>query len=355
MILNFPMGSIQKLLKDHELEQSSFNLGVFWAQPGTQGTRSSSVSSSCELELSHEASDKKFLDAITRSISRGCFNVDLDGQGICSIPDFAEVMERERFNDTSKNQLLSSKLFKPIQSSLSRQSISRVRSAPSVSFAPSQSVTLYLSNNYISSASNLERLCNFKGLQVLTLRANQLTELPESIGDLISLTQLNISYNQLRFLPSSVLRLKSCKFFTAGNPWIKSSDEGFKPINGNTNSAGSNKRDEDVPSLAEICLRKICRINGNDDRDRYKIDRACETREDVDYESIIDSERFPDSIKSVLRFPEQHFKRCVCGEYRLNLKYEGIKFRCLNPFEAQPLVPIRFRAAHSGCLRALLS
>jgi Leucine-rich repeat (LRR) protein len=48
-------------------------------------------------------------------------------------------------------------------------------------------------------------------LQYLNLSQNRLTQLPESLGQLIQLQYLNLSYNHLTELPASLRNLKSLK------------------------------------------------------------------------------------------------------------------------------------------------
>jgi internalin A len=48
-------------------------------------------------------------------------------------------------------------------------------------------------------------------LKQLDLRYNELREVPESIGQLVNLQKLNLGYNQLRGLPESIKNLKNLK------------------------------------------------------------------------------------------------------------------------------------------------
>lgn len=65
---------------------------------------------------------------------------------------------------------------------------------------------------------------------MLSLRNNQLTELPHSIGKLKNLTEMNISLNKLRWLPFELLHLvggegKLINLTTSLNPWIKATSD----------------------------------------------------------------------------------------------------------------------------------
>lgn len=55
------------------------------------------------------------------------------------------------------------------------------------------------------------------------MSANQIDELPDSIGNLSNLKSLNIGQNQVKYLPSSMKRLSLVESLNYGeNPWIQS-------------------------------------------------------------------------------------------------------------------------------------
>ena len=66
---------------------------------------------------------------------------------------------------------------------------------------------LYLYNNQLTSLP--ESIGNLSSLEDLYLSFNQLTSLPESIGSLNSLERLWLDYNQLTSLPESIGSLSS--------------------------------------------------------------------------------------------------------------------------------------------------
>ncbi len=62
-----------------------------------------------------------------------------------------------------------------------------------------------------------ETIGNFVNLKELNLGCNQLTILPESIGNLVNLKELNLSYNQLTILPESIGRLVNLRYLNLHN------------------------------------------------------------------------------------------------------------------------------------------
>lgn len=66
---------------------------------------------------------------------------------------------------------------------------------------------LYLANNPLIRAPGA--LFNLEFLSVLSLRNTKIDELPPAIGNLRNLTTLNVSLNQLRYLPAELLELIS--------------------------------------------------------------------------------------------------------------------------------------------------
>ncbi|KAI0149527.1 hypothetical protein GGR57DRAFT_223557 [Xylariaceae sp. FL1272] len=69
----------------------------------------------------------------------------------------------------------------------------------------SPEIGLYLSNNYLTRAPGA--LFNLEHLTHLSLRNNQIADLPPSIGKLRNLRTINISLNRLRYLPGELLDL----------------------------------------------------------------------------------------------------------------------------------------------------
>ena len=61
---------------------------------------------------------------------------------------------------------------------------------------------LYVNDNQLTALP--ESIGNFVGLRVLHVRGNRLTALPESIGNLVGLTRFSVTDNQLTALPESI-------------------------------------------------------------------------------------------------------------------------------------------------------
>ncbi|KAI0203248.1 hypothetical protein F4808DRAFT_37099 [Astrocystis sublimbata] len=66
-------------------------------------------------------------------------------------------------------------------------------------------IGLFLSNNRLTRAPGV--LFNLEHLTYLSLRSNQIVELPPSIGKLRNLRELNLSLNRLRYLPGELIDL----------------------------------------------------------------------------------------------------------------------------------------------------
>jgi Leucine-rich repeat (LRR) protein len=82
-------------------------------------------------------------------------------------------------------------------------------------------VMLDLGNNQLTSLP--ESLGNLTALRVLDLGNNQLTSLPESLGNLTALTSLDLSDNQLTSLPESLGNLTALKVLYVGKTVIDAS------------------------------------------------------------------------------------------------------------------------------------
>lgn len=81
---------------------------------------------------------------------------------------------------------------------------------------------LYLSNNLLDEVPG--EVFHLKNLEVLSLRSNNLTEILPSVGELISLKELNLGSNQLNWLPWELLgllhaNLQKCMIYP--NPFIR--------------------------------------------------------------------------------------------------------------------------------------
>jgi len=80
--------------------------------------------------------------------------------------------------------------------------------------------TLYLSDNQLTELP--DSIGNLTKLERLSLVMNQLTELPEWIGNLTNLIKLELNINQLTELPDSIGNLTNLeRLYLDGNPWQK--------------------------------------------------------------------------------------------------------------------------------------
>ncbi|KZT52990.1 hypothetical protein CALCODRAFT_557762 [Calocera cornea HHB12733] len=109
-----------------------------------------------------------------------------------------------------------------------------------------QSVSLYLTNNYIDKIP--VEVCGIERLAVLSLRANRLTSLPDCIGLLSNLRELNIAQNEISYLPASILKLNLRVLAVRPNPLLPAPND-FPRVK------LSPVINHGCPSLKELCIR----------------------------------------------------------------------------------------------------
>ncbi|KAH9444308.1 hypothetical protein MJO29_010015 [Puccinia striiformis f. sp. tritici] len=314
-------------------------------------------------------SHRRFSFAFSRAIMKGDTTLDLNDSQIHTIPDLAELVEEQKtghLKDKVKAIATIERLVvgdNPHQPNTinNRQTITRARSVPIVSFsAPTHTASLYLANNQLNSTSfaGLERICYFQGLENLSLRGNKLTEIPDEFGSqLHNLKSLNLSYNLLKFLPSSILSLKNCKLILSGNPWYNNKfqqlmikdrsmdeedQEQFKWISeskgvfyisssANTTSTFLPVKDNHIqptpppiPSLLETCIRKLCITNSNlttEEGEETIIEQdSIDQHHESDPEEEEQSTNLPTRIQEIISDPISYFYRCDLCKSKLTLK-----------------------------------
>ncbi|TCD60823.1 hypothetical protein EIP91_009426 [Steccherinum ochraceum] len=130
-------------------------------------------------------------------------------------------------------------------------------------------VQLYIANHSIRSLPT--ELFWLSNLTVLSLRGNKLTTLPPQIAtSLPHLRELNVSLNELEYLPSEILGLRLESLSVAGNPWLPPPKETAQPKglpavrvfrgllhNNGPLHMGAVVRHFSVPPLSEACLRVL--------------------------------------------------------------------------------------------------
>ncbi|MFX1236142.1 MAG: leucine-rich repeat domain-containing protein [Promethearchaeota archaeon] len=90
--------------------------------------------------------------------------------------------------------------------------------------------TLNLSYYNIKDLSEIKGLLEMKSIHSLDLRGNQLTRLPESLGDLTSLETLELDSNKLLKLPESINKLISLKKLDLESNQLKTFPESFNNL-----------------------------------------------------------------------------------------------------------------------------
>lgn len=380
-----------EIYQSNPIDLSSYNSpsrgGIFFSPPRnadlltTKRIRSQNLFGSTQRRTEdEEESERKwdsycrFSSAFSQAIIRGNTCLDLDNQNLYTIPDLSQLVEEQKMvmghlQDKVKINALIEKMVNPSDTNHdvggSRQPMTRAKSAPLVSFSLGTTASLILSNNYLSSSSfaNLHQICYFQGLQQLSLRSNRLTEVPPEFGNLKNLKVLNLAYNSLKFLPSSILQLKHCKLHLMGNPWLKPpanpplggasfttpSDPATRQFRWLSQSRGifyfsspaSNDAPLDnsplkpsIPSLLETCLRKLC-ISTHMEGEEEKIIRQDEDGLHHAHDlhpsslSMLNTDRrghletkalLPPRVLQILADPAKYFYRCDLCKARSVLK-----------------------------------
>ena len=78
-------------------------------------------------------------------------------------------------------------------------------------------ITVVLDDNTEIIYNTFDEIVNYSKIIKLDCSCNQLTCLPESIGDLINLKELDFSYNKLTLLPESIENLINLKYLDCSN------------------------------------------------------------------------------------------------------------------------------------------
>ncbi|KAH9815369.1 hypothetical protein DFH28DRAFT_259717 [Melampsora americana] len=284
-------------------------------------------------------------NAIDKAMARRDLVIDLDNQGLSTIP-----------NCIKKLELLTStpKLEKPHHpTSTSRhRTLNRVSSAPASvfnSYTANQftGLNLILSNNHLTDLKPLVH--NLKSIQSLSLRSNQIKIIPEEIQELKQLKHLNLSNNQIEVLPFSILNLiqsNPCHLLISGNPLLK------KPNQTLQHEALHPKRIISIPThddletqtLQKSCIRRICLKE--DSEERVLKQKSLLFR----FEDLNDQINLsPHLIHQILN-PIQSFSKC--DECEIWKNQDLVK--CIEWIQSieinQDLIPIQYKFCHQICL-----
>ncbi|KAA1100651.1 hypothetical protein PGTUg99_009743 [Puccinia graminis f. sp. tritici] len=327
-------------------------------------------------------SHHRFSSAFSRAIIRGDICLDLD-QDLHTIPDLEELVEEQKtmvghLQDKVKLMALIEKMVNPRGTSNIggvRQSLTPVK----------LSASLFLSNNQLTSRpfAQLGLICYFQGLEQLSLRSNRLTKIPEEIGQLKNLRLLNLAFNKLKFLPSSILKLTDCKLLLSGNPWLTpplplDSSSSLKPTLGNrrvqqfrwlSESQGvfyfsphgntlvpiDDSLPAPLPSLLETCIRKMCITKDLSSKDETLI--VQDDDDHLDHNPLYPPSSstksphpstelpavLPTQIHKIIKHPASYFYRCNLCTTRLVLKPDVLPHPPLAQTSPHPQHAFQFR------------
>ncbi|BGP12748.1 hypothetical protein JCM10213_008887 [Rhodosporidiobolus nylandii] len=197
--------------------------------------------------------------------------IDLSSRGLTEIP--GSIAELETLRSIS-----SSRTFERIQSVPAsptspyrspRRPFGRIASGP-LSPSPTAaktavSLTLSFANNELTEGSISNALWSLPNLLCLSLRHNHLEHLPEGVGRLSGLKELNVANNfQMKFLPAELLQLDLASLFLHPNRFLPSPSCATSSTSSLDNIMSAKKRvlgplitHYTVPSLFETCIRRL--------------------------------------------------------------------------------------------------
>lgn len=249
----------------------------------------------------------------------------------------------------------------------------RIASSPSafcpspVDF-PSPSSSAFRSNQLsISLAVNAIRvlplhLFELTNLTVLTLRQNKIEEIPPAIGRLVNLVDLNISNNRIQYLPSEIVFLKELeKLWVAGNPWITSpavptaplppldptpSPSATLPPPPRMRVLGPLTCKSRVPSLTELCLRRLCPPS--------PAERPHLSAAHLASPFLSRSHKYREKLEDRDGLQQLALGRCAgCGKGFFEPAEERMEWTTIRAAAGRPTVPIKWRGCTGGCLAFL--
>lgn len=201
-------------------------------------------------------------------------------------------------------------------------------------------------------------LFELTNLTVLTLRSNNIEEIPPAIGRLVHLVELNISNNKIQFLPSEIAFLTSLdRLFFAGNPWLAppsiASSPGSATSTGAPTSPSRTRQlgplttpKSAVPSLTELCLRRLCPSS--------PADRPQLTASHLASPFLARSPYYREKLEDRESWQQLALGRCAgCGNGFFEPAEERTEWTTLPGAEGGGKVPIKWRGCTGGCLAFL--
>ncbi|GJN91617.1 hypothetical protein Rhopal_004640-T1 [Rhodotorula paludigena] len=223
----------------------------------------------------------------TQAIDRAVFNADgniqLSGQNLNEVPNAVwELSTLRALKPTGTSRMLSRTQSVPAtrvpDAQVSNRLFGRTSSGSFAPFAastlPTTTVPVFmmLSGNHLTTGSISNALWSLPNLQVLSLRNNDLDEVPEGIGRLVNLHELSLAGNHLQYLPAEILDLENLANLTLHpNPFLPppllaspdntpaspSRDAPSRPQRRRRRLLGPLTRHYTVPSLSEIAQRVL--------------------------------------------------------------------------------------------------
>ncbi|KAL0581961.1 hypothetical protein V5O48_000018 [Marasmius crinis-equi] len=151
-------------------------------------------------------------DVVAEAIDKGHGYVDLESNGLSSIPSRAII-------DLSMLYVPSIEQEVSLEQSFGRcQSFSRTKTLADKMGFRREDLQVMLGHNSLVALP--QEFFNLQRLTVLSLRSNRLAVFPPEISQLTNLKVLNISSNRLLFLPSELMQLNLDKLLIFPNPFL---------------------------------------------------------------------------------------------------------------------------------------
>ncbi|KLO13257.1 hypothetical protein SCHPADRAFT_371784 [Schizopora paradoxa] len=276
-------------LKAFEYETKSRNEDAYLTDDLTSVSRGKGRS----MESPVDVEDRIWEEAIDGIVDFAGHTIDLSNRGLetisTKIADIGNLVVLQS-GASASNRGSMSRANSTMSRTMSRSTTSSVFGADTLG-AQAREIHIYLPNNLITTLPH--ELFRLNMLVTLSLRANQLAEIPPLISGLRNLREFNVANNKLRYLPSEIMDLKLTSLSVEMNPFFKLEDPEH------SSKFDTIARQHDIMPLTEHALRVLFQPISNTaffDPTRSK----SETTLEAFYETPLDAAMIPPNVKAVL-------------------------------------------------------